>query len=84
MEVFAALLGEKDALNIYAMSDYEGGAQPALRLMLDGSAGQTANVEKVHGMLTKAGNTPFTNFPPIDAEEIKNEVAKTGGKGETE
>lgn len=84
MEVFAALLGEKDALNIYAMSDYEGGAQPALRLMLDGSAGQTANVEKVYGMLTKAGNTPFTNFPPIDAEEIKNEAAKTGGKGETE
>ncbi len=59
MEVFAALLGEKDTLNIYAMSDYEGGAKPAPRLMLDGAAGQKANVAKVHEMLTKAGNTPF-------------------------
>ena len=59
MEVFAALLGEKDTLNTYAMSDYEGGAKPAPRLMLDGAAGQKANVAKVHEMLTKAGNTPF-------------------------
>lgn len=59
MEVFAALLGEKDSLNIYAMSDYEGGAQPAPRLALNGADGQNANVAKVHGMLTKAGNTPF-------------------------
>lgn len=59
MEVFAALLGEKDTLNIYAMSDYEGTQLPGPRLMLQGSDGQSANVAKVHGMLTKAGNTPF-------------------------
>lgn len=59
MEVFAALLGERDSLNIYAMSDYEGAAQPDPRLMLNGTDGQTANVAKVHNMLTKAGNTPF-------------------------
>ena len=59
MEVFAALLGEKDTLNVYAMSDYEGGAQPDPRLKLEGADGQTANVAKVHGMLTRACNTPF-------------------------
>lgn len=59
MEVFAALLGEKDTLNIYAMSDYEGSLQSPPRLTLNGSDGQSANVAKVHGMLTKAGNTPL-------------------------
>ncbi len=59
MEVFAALLGENDTLNIYAMSDYEGTQQSPPRLTLNGSDGQSANVARVHSMLTKAGNTPF-------------------------
>lgn len=59
MEVFAALLGENDTLDVYAMSDYEGSTQPGPRLELNGTDGQNANVAKVHEMLTKAGNTPF-------------------------
>lgn len=59
MEVFAALLGENDSLNIYVMSDYEHGNAPGPRLSLRGGDGQNANVAKIHNMLTTAGNTPF-------------------------
>lgn len=54
IEVFAALMGEKDTLNIYVMSNY---AKP--RLVLKGGDGPSANVSKVHDMITTANNTPF-------------------------
>lgn len=60
MEVFAAMLSEKDTMNVYVMSDYDDGdisAPP--RLTLKGSDGVAANVDKVHNMITHAGNTPF-------------------------
>lgn len=59
MEVFAALLGENDTLDIYDMSDFQGGTGAGPRLELNGADGQAANVAKVHGMVTEAGNTPF-------------------------
>ena len=54
IEVFAALLGENDTLNIYVMSDYS-----SPKLILKGQDGASANVGKVHSMVTRAGNTPF-------------------------
>lgn len=58
MEVFAAMLGSNDTMNIYVMSDFDrksGGA----KLTLSGSDTQNNNVSKIHTMLTQASNTPF-------------------------
>jgi hypothetical protein len=54
IEVFAALLGENDTLNIYVMSEYH-----SPKLILKGSDGAGTNVSKVHNMITRAGTTPF-------------------------
>ncbi len=54
MEVFAALLGENDTLNIYVMSNY---SRP--KLVLKGADGAASNVGKVHSMVTSAEGTPF-------------------------
>lgn len=59
MEVFAAMLGESDRMNIYYMSDYESGTAAAPRLQLDGKDGAESNVRQVHEEKTVAGNTPF-------------------------
>jgi len=59
MEVFAAMLGIKDKMNIYVMSDFENGTGAKPKLMLSGSNGSSANVASVHNMITRAGNTPF-------------------------
>ena len=60
MEVFAALLGKNDTMNVYVMSDYDGGElADRPRLTLKGSDGAERNVSAVHDMLTFAGNTPF-------------------------
>lgn len=59
MEVFAALMGEKDAINIYVMSDFDSSAVAEPKLALRGASGQEGNVSQVHNMVTRAGNTPF-------------------------
>lgn len=59
MEVFAAMLGEKDQLHIYTMSDYVEDTKAAPRYKLAGNKGAKANVAEIHSMLTNAGNTPF-------------------------
>ena len=59
MEVFSAMLGENDKMNIFCMSDYENGTGAKPKLSLKGSDGTSVNVSKVHNMVTKAGNTPF-------------------------
>lgn len=62
MEVFAAMLGENDVMNIYVMSDYDKGKNASLpRLTLVGTDGAAENVAKVHDMVTNAGNTPFNS-----------------------
>ncbi len=60
MEVFSALLGEKDTMNIFVMSDFDDRNTAAgPRIVLNGGDGADVNVAKIHGMLTTAGNTPF-------------------------
>lgn len=48
MEVFAAMLGEKDTLNVYYMSDYRSGTGRGPRLVLHGKDGAATNVGKLH------------------------------------
>lgn len=63
MEVFAGMLGEKETLNIYYMSDYTNGSTSAPpKLTLTGSKDAnvtTANVKKIHDLVTDASETPF-------------------------
>ncbi len=60
MEVFASMLGEKDTMNIYVMSDFDGGKAGNARLSLNGSNGAKKNVAQIHDMVTTAANTPFS------------------------
>lgn len=54
MEVFAAMLGENDSMNIYCMSD--SGSKPK---QLDGKNGPATNVQEVYDMITPCDSTPF-------------------------
>lgn len=65
MEVFAAMLGERDTLNIYYMSYYSGtpedpGCPPKLTLKGSKDPSVTAsNVAKIHNLVTYSYGTPF-------------------------
>ena len=48
MEVFASMLGEKDTMNIYVMSDYMSGTSAPPKLTLSGTDGAANNVSRVH------------------------------------
>lgn len=75
MEVFASMLSEKDTMNIYVMSDYDGGkttSQP--KLILKGKDGAKKNVSKVHGMITKASNTPFDSVRKAYSDLVKTKA----------
>lgn len=61
MEVFAAMMGNTDTMNIYYMSDFDDGAFSGPRLTLAGSNGSEANVQAIHNEKTKAKNTPFNS-----------------------
>ena len=64
MEVFAAMLGEKDTLNIFFMSDYiysTSSKAPGLTLRGSKDASVTeSNVQKVHNVLTSPSGTPYS------------------------
>lgn len=59
VEVFAAMLSEKDTLNVYYMSDFDVDESAGPKLSLSGTSGGSVNVAKVHDLITSAGNTPF-------------------------
>lgn len=59
MEVFGAMLGDSDMMNIYYMSDFDFGSDAGPQLVLYGSDGAQANVKKIHESISEAGNTPF-------------------------
>ncbi len=63
LEVFAALMGEKDTVNVYFMSDYEAdkGTSASPRLTLYGRDGAEKNVKKVHTNVSAALNTHFNS-----------------------
>lgn len=73
MEVFASMLSENDTMNVYVMSDFQYSTSGSPKLVLKGSEGTKANVEKVHKMVTTAGNTPFNAVRKAeqDLEETK-------------
>ena len=74
MEVFASMLGEKDTMNIYVMSDYMSGTSAPPKLTLSGTDGAANNVSRVHDMLTKAQDTPFRSVEKAYSD-LKNATA---------
>lgn len=74
MEVFASMLGDNDTMNIYVMSDFEYGTSGAPKLILYGVEGASVNVDKVHGMITAAGNTPFNAVRKAEMD-LENAIA---------
>lgn len=59
MEVFASMLGEKDTMNIYAMSTFTYTAEGEPVLSVSGSDPVESRVQSVHNMITNAATTPF-------------------------
>ncbi len=59
LEVFAAMLGEEDEMNIFYMSSYLWDGDQTIGLQLKGSDGAETNVRKVHEKVTRSGGTPF-------------------------
>ena len=68
MEVLAAMLSENDIMNVYVMSDFESGMSKEPRVVLVGADGTKTNVEKIHNMITTAGNTPFNSVKKAEAD----------------
>ena len=73
MEVFAAMLGEYDSMNIYYMSDYRNDTSAPPRLVLDGKDGSETNVRKIHEATTTAGYTPFNSVIKAYSDLEKND-----------
>ena len=61
MEVFAAMLGEKDTLNVYYMSDYVYDLKKEPRIIINGNDAAEVNVGKIHDQKTEASETPFNS-----------------------
>lgn len=77
MEVFAAMLGEKDTLNIYYMSDYISGTTASPKVTLTGSTDSnvtTNNVNTIHELITDCSDTPFNSVKKAYAD-LKNVTA---------
>lgn len=72
MEVFAAMLGDKDILNIYYMSDYRNSTERDPRIVLHGKDGAAKNVSKLHNEKTRAGNTPFNSVKKAYTDLLKD------------
>jgi len=63
MEVFAAMLEEKDAMRVYYMSDFDvkhgGKVNAPARIEINGSRNAQSRVDEVHKTVTEAWNTPY-------------------------
>ena len=77
MEVFAAMLGENDTLNVYYMSDYVHSMSAPAKLSLKGSkdaSTTTQNVNAIHNLVTDCSDTPF-NAVKKAYEDLKGAAA---------
>ncbi|MDR0405372.1 MAG: hypothetical protein LBH54_01120 [Clostridiales bacterium] len=70
MEVFAGLLGARDSMNIYVMSDYEKGRNAPPKLSLDGGNDAAANIAAVHDMPVAGMNTKFDSVRKAYADLV--------------
>lgn len=76
LEVFAALIGPQDTLNVYRMSDYGENSTSAPTLAISGNEPAGARVAQVHGLELEGRSTPWRsvtaaaeNLAQSDADE---------------
>jgi len=76
LEVFAALIGPQDTLNVYRMSDYGQNADSAPTLTISGGESAGERVAQVHDLQLQGGSTPWRsvtaaaeNLSQSDADE---------------
>jgi hypothetical protein len=63
MEVFAAMLEEKDIMRVYYMSDFDlsvgGKVNASAKITISGTESAKTRVSKIHDTITYAANTPY-------------------------
>jgi len=59
LEVFAAMLGDDDTLNVYRLSDFADGRESGPEVTLTGDEPTSSRVEKIHSMQLQGGRTPY-------------------------
>ena len=80
MEVFAAMLEEKDTMRIYYMSDFciratpRGNVNAPARLTISGSESISRRVSRVHETITSSSYTPFDPVLKAYADLINQEA----------
>ncbi len=62
MEVFAAMLGANDTMNIYYMSDYDESESAPARISISGSDDVSENISKIHNETTTPGGTSLNSI----------------------
>jgi len=63
LEVFAAMLEDRDIMQVYYMSDFDtsagGSVNASARVSISGSESAQSRVSKIHNTVTSAASTPF-------------------------
>jgi len=63
MEVFAAMLDEKDTMSVYFMSDFDvrhnGNVNASAKFKIEGGESPDRRVARIHNTVTEAWNTPY-------------------------
>lgn len=77
LEVFSAMLGQNDTMNVYYMSQFARVRNADPMLVLRGADGGAVNVGKIHDTITAAGSTPFT---PVEKAYSDLEASKADEK----
>ena len=61
LEIFSALMQEKDRMDVFFMSDYKTSGKTTPTLSLNGTqSNKQMNVEKIHKNVTRTSGTPFS------------------------
>lgn len=61
LEVFAAMLGSDDTLNVYRMSDFRDGSLAPPHVTMTGADSTSDRVARIHGMQLQGGGTPYAS-----------------------
>ena len=76
LEVFAALLGPGDTLNVYRMSDYGPNSSSDPTLMISGSESVAKRVESVHALRLEGGSTPWRSVTAAAENLIRSAASE--------
>ncbi|MBO5744358.1 MAG: VWA domain-containing protein [Clostridia bacterium] len=75
MEVFSAMMQDKDTMNIYFMSDKD--KSPRISNLSGDKSQQQQNIEKIHNTVTNTAGTPFSSL-----KKAYTDLKKAGGYDE--